>query len=64
MGAYLSAPVTDKFSSDVANEFMSVGSSSMQGWRRSQEVSLSTFSSLLVLPLPRSHYEEKERRVP
>lgn len=46
MGAYLSAPVTDKFSSDVANELMSVGSSSMQGWRRSQEVSLFYFPHL------------------
>lgn len=55
MGAYLSAPVTDKFSSDVANELMSVGSSSMQGWRRSQEV-----SSLdkHVFALSRSLYEE------
>lgn len=44
MGAYLSAPVTDKFSSDVDNELMNVGSSSMQGWRRSQEVSLLRYS--------------------
>uniref|UniRef100_A0A182YKV2 protein-serine/threonine phosphatase n=1 Tax=Anopheles stephensi TaxID=30069 RepID=A0A182YKV2_ANOST len=37
MGAYLSEPLTVKDSSDEANEFMAVGSSSMQGWRISQE---------------------------
>lgn len=47
MGAYLSTPVTDKYSSDVANDLMEVGSSSMQGWRRSQEVSVFFFSITL-----------------
>uniref|UniRef100_A0A182WLM5 protein-serine/threonine phosphatase n=1 Tax=Anopheles minimus TaxID=112268 RepID=A0A182WLM5_9DIPT len=37
MGAYLSEPLTVKDSSDEANECMSFGSSSMQGWRISQE---------------------------
>ncbi|XP_061401681.1 probable protein phosphatase CG10417 [Musca vetustissima] len=37
MGAYLSQPKTDKFSTDELNEFLIVGASSMQGWRNSQE---------------------------
>eukprot|EP00091_Calanus_sinicus_P002157 TRINITY_DN12207_c1_g1_i1.p1 TRINITY_DN12207_c1_g1~~TRINITY_DN12207_c1_g1_i1.p1 ORF type:complete len:205 (-),score=73.61 TRINITY_DN12207_c1_g1_i1:189-758(-) len=37
MGAYLSEPVLDKHSSDENCEFLSHGSSSMQGWRVSQE---------------------------
>lgn len=37
MGAYLSEPVTEKYSSDEGNDFMDVGASSMQGWRISQE---------------------------
>lgn len=39
MGAYLSAPLTDKESTDEANEILSCGASNMQGWRMSQEVS-------------------------
>lgn len=39
MGAYLSAPLTDKESTDEANEYLSCGASQMQGWRMSQEVS-------------------------
>ena len=38
MGAYLSEPVLDKHSTDENCEFLSHGSSSMQGWRVSQEV--------------------------
>lgn len=38
MGAYLSEPLTTKNSSDEANNFLASGSSSMQGWRISQEV--------------------------
>lgn len=38
MGAYLSEPVTEKFSTDETNEYIDVGASSMQGWRISQEV--------------------------
>ena len=38
MGAYLSAPITDKVSSDESNEYLACGSSSMQGWRMTQEV--------------------------
>ncbi|KAH8283739.1 hypothetical protein KR054_009544, partial [Drosophila jambulina] len=37
MGAYLSHPKTDKASSDEFNDFLTVGASSMQGWRNSQE---------------------------
>ncbi|XP_055621467.1 probable protein phosphatase CG10417 [Toxorhynchites rutilus septentrionalis] len=37
MGAYLSEPLTTKDSSDEANDFLAAGSSSMQGWRISQE---------------------------
>uniref|UniRef100_A0A2M4BED1 protein-serine/threonine phosphatase n=1 Tax=Anopheles marajoara TaxID=58244 RepID=A0A2M4BED1_9DIPT len=37
MGAYLSTPITEKESSDESNEFLVAGSSSMQGWRMSQE---------------------------
>lgn len=38
MGAYLSEPVTEKVSSDEANEILECGASSMQGWRVNQEV--------------------------
>lgn len=38
MGAYLSAPRTDKESTDENNELLSCGASQMQGWRMSQEV--------------------------
>lgn len=37
MGAYLSEPLTTKNSSDEANNLLASGSSSMQGWRISQE---------------------------
>nr|2I0O_A Chain A, Ser/Thr phosphatase [Anopheles gambiae] len=37
LGAYLSEPLTTKDSSDESNEFLASGSSSMQGWRISQE---------------------------
>lgn len=37
MGAYLSEPVTEKFSSDESGTRISYGASSMQGWRMSQE---------------------------
>lgn len=40
MGAYLSEPVTEKVSSDEANEKLECGASSMQGWRVNQEVKL------------------------
>ncbi len=38
MGAYLSEPKTEKISEDTATSQYSVGASSMQGWRISQEV--------------------------
>ena len=38
MGAYLSEPVLEKHSEDGDSQFLSFGSSSMQGWRVSQEV--------------------------
>jgi len=37
MGTYLSKPITDKESHDTENGWLSCGSSSMQGWRESQE---------------------------
>lgn len=37
MGAYLSAPVTEKESSDGASEQFVWGCSAMQGWRKHQE---------------------------
>lgn len=37
MGAYLSEPLTTKDSSEEANNLLACGSSSMQGWRISQE---------------------------
>lgn len=37
MGSYLSEPVTEKVSSDEANDKLNCGSSSMQGWRVTQE---------------------------
>lgn len=37
MGAYLSEPLTTKHSSNEANNLLASGSSSMQGWRISQE---------------------------
>lgn len=40
MGAYLSEPVTEKVSSDEANEKLECGASSMQGWRVTQEVGI------------------------
>ena len=46
MGAYLSEPVLEKHSEDGDAEFLSFGSSSMQGWRVSQEVE---YYFLLVL---------------
>ena len=39
MGTYLSKPITDKVSEDDCNNELSFGSSSMQGWRKDQEVS-------------------------
>jgi protein phosphatase 2C family protein 2/3 len=38
MGAYLSEPVLEKHSEDGEGKFLTFGSSSMQGWRVSQEV--------------------------
>ncbi|KAF2360096.1 PPM-type phosphatase domain [Trinorchestia longiramus] len=37
MGIYISKPVTDKECSDEESSFLKCGSSSMQGWRTSQE---------------------------
>ena len=39
MGAYLSEPITNKETSVEENDELRVASSSMQGWRVSQEVS-------------------------
>lgn len=44
MGAYLTAPLTDKESTDETNEYLSCGASQMQGWRMSQEVRFFLFS--------------------
>jgi len=52
MGTYLSKPITDKESEDSANGWLSCGSSSMQGWRESQEVNLWDFSTV-VSGIPR-----------
>lgn len=41
MGSYLSKPVTEKVSSNDSSDKLSCGASSMQGWRVSQEVTLS-----------------------
>lgn len=37
MGAYLSQPITDKYSSDETLAHLTYGASSMQGWRATQE---------------------------
>ncbi|XP_057656082.1 probable protein phosphatase CG10417 isoform X3 [Diorhabda carinulata] len=37
MGSYLSEPVTEKISTDEANDKLNCGASSMQGWRVTQE---------------------------
>lgn len=54
MGAYLSEPKTTKDSSDSESSFVKCGSSSMQGWRVSQEVSLEDYHCplkiILILP--------------
>lgn len=47
MGTYLSKPITDKESHDTDNGWLSCGSSSMQGWRESQEVKLWEFNGRL-----------------
>ena len=39
MGAYLSEPITNKETAVEENDELRVASSSMQGWRVSQEVS-------------------------
>lgn len=49
MGAYLSAPLTNKESTDEANEYLACGASQMQGWRMSQEVSV-TINSIQYTP--------------
>ena len=51
MGAYLSEPITNKETSVEENEEVRVASSSMQGWRVSQEVRTGIFKS----------YEDKNR---
>ena len=48
MGAYLSEPVLEKHSEDGDAEFLSFGSSSMQGWRVSQEVPISFITDVLL----------------
>lgn len=40
MGIYISKPITDKDSCDEEYNKLKCGSSSMQGWRTAQEVSL------------------------
>ena len=52
MGAYLSEPVLEKHSEDGQNESLGYGSSSMQGWRVSQEVHLPAPSPQLSVLLP------------
>ena len=51
MGAYLSEPVLEKHSEDGDAEFLSFGSSSMQGWRVSQEVLVSFLNIVLFSAL-------------
>ena len=51
MGAYLSEPVLEKHSEDGDAEFLSFGSSSMQGWRVSQEVLISFLNVVLFSAL-------------
>lgn len=43
---YLPEPETEKVSSDEANDKLICGASSMQGWRRNQEVSGRIFRSI------------------
>lgn len=38
MGAYLSAPVTEKHSSDGSSNHYAFGTTAMQGWRTNMEV--------------------------
>ena len=45
MGAYLSEPITNKETSVEENDELRVASSSMQGWRVSQEVRTGIFKS-------------------
>lgn len=52
MGAYLSAPVTDKISDDNVTETLRYGASSMQGWRVSQEVVAIFFVQTWLPPSP------------
>lgn len=61
MGAYLSEPVTEKVSSDEANEKLECGASSMQGWRVNQEVILFRWlvSGLLYEQTPNSYQNRK-----
>lgn len=51
MGSYLSQPITEKISADGQNEYISFGSSSMQGWRLAQEVYFVCFATLRCLSL-------------
>lgn len=44
MGSYLSEPITEKVSSDSSNDRLICGTSSMQGWRVSQEVNYKKFT--------------------
>ena len=46
MGAYLSEPITNKETQLEENEELRVASSSMQGWRVSQEVSIALLIEL------------------
>ena len=48
MGAYLSEPLTNKETSVEENEEVRVASSSMQGWRVSQEVIMGGCEGSLV----------------
>lgn len=49
MGAYLSEPVTEKVSSDEANDKLECGASSMQGWRVNQEVGTTYIVSFMII---------------
>jgi len=56
MGAYLSHPEVEKISCDEKSEEhkISYGTSSMQGWRVSQEVSSTLNLFVVMMKLPKS----------
>lgn len=49
MGAYLNTPVCEKEQEEDGNERITYASTSMQGWRTNQEVSIFCFYSFLFV---------------